>query len=950
MTAVAFALVLPAVPAGAAPVGTAPADDGRTVAKEISDEGIVLLENEAALPLSKGTRLSVFGSTQVAPFLGGGGSGSVIDAGGVGFLDALRQEGFEVNEPLATRYQTWWDEGIDGSLPGKEQDYRPVSDTGGAFDEFGINSVARAEMEVPADVLAAASDFSSTAVVVIGRNGSEVHDPRLGDLELYPAERAMIDAVASSFGEVVVLFNTGVALEMGFLEEHDSIKAAAVIWTPGQAGMLSVADMLSGDVNPSGKLPHTIAHRTEDHPSTVNFGDFVKPGSEAGLDKYYVQYEEGIYVGYRYFETFDVPVQFPFGHGLSYTSFDREVLDVDHGPDGLSVATRVTNTGDVPGKDVVQVYVEAPDGELEKPAKELRAFGKTDVLQPGESQIVTTTVDTYGLSSWSEERGAYLLDAGEYTVHSGASVQDVDVAGSFRLREPVVIEEDPTTGVPLENRFAEVGEGLTVLSQEDPTGTAPTAPATGTRTVPNTSPLGSGFNAQGSGNPPGFLNEPGAMPALVDGNRVAMSPEQGPAPIQLTDVHADPTRMDAFLAQFTDAELVAMQLQGGFKTLGFDRLGIPATDATDGPAQVKAPAGSGRPNGTGFPAASMVAATWNTELAHRYGAAAGAEARALGVDAWYAPGANTHRNPMGGRNFEYYSEDPLLGAGMMANVVVGAGEQGVTTVVKHFVGNEQEQNRQGVETYVSERALREIYLKPFEYGVKAGSLGIMASFNRLGETWVGATPELLQGVVRGEWGFDGFVVSDIWISPYMNAVSASAAGTDLMLSIPGQGYNRQGLADFSRALTKEPQSTRAALEANARHVLQFVVTTPAFSAVLGSTENTTRALDPGALPFDSSTESGSGIVDLAGLRRALAEYRAQGSVSGPVAAQLTAALDAAVRHAERGRPQDVRQVERFIERFIDRLEDPRGKSTVSDEARERLSRGAAAVLQRSAGD
>lgn len=830
LTAAALGLALPALPAAAAP-----SDEGRVAAKAIADEGIVLLENEgAALPLRRQTRLSVFGSTQVAPCLGGGGSGSVVGECGVGLLSALRGEGFELNEPLASRYETWWGQGLDGSKPGKEQDYRPVADTGGAFDEFGINSVARAEMDVPADVLAQAAAFSDTAVVVIGRNGSEVHDPRPGDLKLYESERKMVDAVATRFAKVVVLFNTATALEMGFLEQYPSIKAAAAIWTPGQLGMLSVADMLSGDVNPSGKLPHSIAYRTEDHPSTVNVGDFVKPGSAAGLDKYYVQYEEGIYVGYRYFETLDVPVQFPFDHGLSYTSFDREVLDVDYGPSGLSVATRVTNTGKVPGKEVVQVYVEAPDGELEKPAKELRAFGKTDLLQPGASQIVTTTVDTYGLSSWSEARGAYLLDAGAYTVFSGISVQDVDVAGRFALPAPVVIAKDPTTGTPLQNRFAAAAEGLTVLSKRDRVGTAPTAPATGTRTVPNASPLGSGFNAVGSGNPPGFLNAPGAMPALAqDGSRVPLPQGQGKASIQLKDVYADPTRMDAFLAQFTDAELVAMQLQGGFKTLGIDRLGIPATRAQDGPAQVKAPAGSGQSNGTGFPAASMLAATWNVDLARRYGAAAGAKARAFGVDAWYAPGANTHRNPMGGRNFEYYSEDPLLGAGMMANVVVGAGEQGVTTVIKHFVGNEQETNRQGLENYVSERALREIYLKPFEYGVKAGSLGIMASFNRLGETWAGATPQLLDGVARGEWGFDGFVVSDIWISPYMNAVDASRAGTDLMLfCLPT--YNPQGLADFSRALTQDHDATRAVLEANARHVLQFVLTTPAFSTVLGS--------------------------------------------------------------------------------------------------------------------
>ncbi|WP_299039400.1 glycoside hydrolase family 3 C-terminal domain-containing protein [uncultured Pseudokineococcus sp.] len=925
-----------------APASAAPSDDGLAVARAIADEGVVLLENEQQpLPLAHDAQVAVFGSTQVAPFLGGGGSGGTVGAPGVGLLEAMRDEGFQLDEDLASRYTTWWEEGVDGGTPGKDQDYRPVTDTGGAFGEYGINSVARAEMPLSRDVAAEAAASADTAVVIIGRNGSEVWDPRVDDLELYPAEREMVDTVATAFDDVVVLFNTGVAMEMGFLDEYPSITAAAIIWAPGQIGMRSVADVLSGDVNPSGKLPHTIAYDTGDHPSTANFGDYVKPESQPGLDEYYVQYEEGVYVGYRYFETFDVPVQFPFGHGLSYTSFSREVLDVDRTDEDLSVATRVTNTGDVAGKEVVQVYVSAPDGELEHPTAELRGFGKTDLLAPGQSQVVTTTVDTYGLASWSEERGAYLLDAGTYTVRVGESVREADAAGSFTLDAPVVIDEDPTTGTALQSRFADAAARLTVLSKDDPAGTTPTPPATGTRTDFRVTPLGRGINGQGSGNPEGFLNAPGAMPALTGGDRIALAPGQEPAEIQLADVYADPTLMDAFLAQLTDPELVALHLQGGFKTLGVERLGIPRTLAQDGPAQVKAPPGSGGSNGTAFPVASMLAATWSTELAHRYGAAAGAEATALGLDAWYAPGANLHRNPQGGRNFEYYSEDPLLSAGMMADVVVGAGEQGVTAVVKHFALNEQETNRLGVETYVSERALRELYLKPFEYGVKAGALGMMAAFPRIGETWVGASSPLMQGVVRDEWGFDGFVVSDIAIGAYMNTVSASAAGTDLMLSVRPT-YDSRGLADFSRALTEDPEATRAALEANAENVLTFVMTTPSFSTVLGTTENQQRPLDRGALPYASTTVLGADIDGLVDLREAFAAYQAEGAVTDPLARQVERQLATAERLVAQGRED---QAVARLEIVARALANPPGRSTLTDEAAGRLGTGTTRVIE-----
>lgn len=834
----------------------APSDEGLAKAREIEAEGIVLVKNDdAGLPLAHGAKISVFGATQLnaANYLGGGGSGSISTANAVYLLPALRTQGFQLNEPLVNTYQTWWDGG------GRNADYRPKDETP-TEGEYTSTAVAHAEMEVTDEMITGAKAFSDTAVIVIGRSGSEGLDLGTADIGLYPGEVAMIDKVAKSFNRVIVLFNICTTIEMGILEQYPSIKSAAIIWAPGEVGMTSVAQMLDGTVNPSGKLADTVAYSIFDHPSTANFGDIVKPqtaeeyvavtpGYYGSGDKYYVQYEEDIYVGYRYFETPEFKalgkVQYEFGYGLSYTTFDVKLADFIANEETITVVAQVTNTGAVAGKEVVQAYYGAPDGELEKPGKELVAYGKTSLLAPGASQFVKLEFNTDEMASYSEARAAYILEAGNYNIYLGTSVKKVDLAGVYKLASMKINKYDAETGAEIKNLFPDAQGGITLLSKKNIEATYPTAPARGVRHVPGSGWSATGANAITSSNTGGRFTLPGVMPALV--NNTIQLGTKPLAAIQLKEVYADPSKMDAFLAQFTDEELITMQANGGFKTIGIARLGIPATNSQDGPACVKAVSRSGQTNGTAFPIGTAVACTWNQQLAYDMGVIAGKEAAALNVHSWYAPGADAHRNPMGGRNFEYFSEDPMLGGTIMASMVMGAQSEGLTPTIKHYAINDQEANRCGVETYLSERAFREIYLKQFEYSIKIGGLGIMASFSRIGTTWCGASSALLNDLTRTEWGFKGFVLSDAWIGGYMSVIDATYGGCDTMLGFGTNGYKT--LPDFSAEFAANPTKIRAALEKCAENILNYVMTTRAFSTVLGSEENLNFVAND-AMPFE----------------------------------------------------------------------------------------------------
>lgn len=863
-------LAAPLSNAGIMTAIAAPSETGKELSQQIAAEGIVLLKNEdQTLPLATGKAISVFGTTQLDAYYGGGGSGSVSTSNLIDFLSALREKGFQLNEDLIQAYQTWWEDG------GAEQDYRPAEGGGDALGDYTVSSVAHAEMPLTDELVAAAKETSDTAVVVIGRSGSEGLDLGKKDMALYPAEIDMLDKVTAQFDNVVVLLNICNAVSLGELENYEQIKSVAVIWAPGEFGMASVADVLSGDVTPSGKLADTFTYSIEDHPSTVNFGDFVKPqnpdvtlsdcklvevqekdwdGNEITVkrwahaddctyetcpsDHYYVEYEEDIWVGYRYFETPQFgkqdAVQYEFGYGLSYTDFDIETVRFDANEEFITAEVKVTNTGDTySGKEVVQMYFGAPDGALEKPAKELGAFAKTKELAPGESQTLTISLKTDEMSSYSSEQEGYLMEDGDYTIYLGNSVRNCDVIGTYTLAEDKLIKNDAVTGAEIRNLFSDLQtDHMTLMSSADPEGTYPVAPEVGEKQEPS-----DGWSATGAGTIPthteGGRFVEGGLPELDETNTIRMAEGEEKAEIQLIDVYNDPSLMDSFVAQFTDEELIVMQLQGGFKTVGIERLGIPSTVSNDGPASVKS--SDRNVGGTAFPISTMQACTWNTDLDYQRGIISGQEGKELGTHSWYAPAANTHRSPMGGRNFEYYSEDPLLGGMAMAYTVRGAEENGLTCMIKHFAGNDQETNRCGVETYVSERAYREIYLKPFEYAVKAGANGVMTAFNRIGTTWCGASHSLMTDLLRTEWGFDGFAVSDMWCAHYMVCTEAVKAGNDTMLW--GFEFGNDSKADYSAAFESDPEGIRAALETAAKNICKYAMSTYAFSDICGNTDN-----------------------------------------------------------------------------------------------------------------
>lgn len=816
-----IAMAVPLVPT--VPAIASPTEEGLSLAREIAGEGIILLKNEnQGLPLKETEKISIFGSSQIEAFYGGGGSGSTSAENAVTFLGALQAEGIQYNQELVDIYQEWWNNG------GSEMDYRPSGDAVN-YDDFAAGTVARAEMPLTDEMISSAKEYSDTAVIIIGRAGSEGSDLQAGDVRLYPAEKEMVEKVATSFDKVVVLFNTCNIMEMGFLEEYDSIQSAAIIWAPGEQGMTSVAQMLTGKITPSGKLTDTVAYSVEDHPSTVNFGDFPLPEDQrnetiqanidAGLDGRYagqtfVNYAEDIYVGYRYFETFEQPVQYEFGYGLSYTDFDVELLSFEADEETVTVEAEVTNVGDTyAGKEVVQIYYGAPEGELEKPAKELAAYGKTDLLEPGESQTLKISFDTSDMASYSEEEAAWVLEKGDYNIYCGTSVKMVEEAGVYTLEEDVVNKYDSATGNEIQNLFSDCRGDFTLLSQDDPEGTYPTVPETG-------EPTGSYKGESEEVEKPDFS-------VLKEGEELA--------PILLQDVYEDPDQWDEFLDQFTDEELVAFHNLGGFGTIGIARLGIPSTFDSNGPSGINIRATNGREQeyGTAFPIVAMLAATWNLDLAREFGRVCGNEANNLDMQIWYAPGMNIHRNPMGGRNFEYFSEDPILTGTMASEITVGAQSVGVIVTLKHYALNDMETNRAGVQVYASERAMRELYLKPFEIAVKEGhAMGIMSAYSLIGDTWTGGSKALLTDLTRTEWGFEGFVVSDAWAgNVFQPAVQAAYNGGDLML---GFGYNPSTYWD---ELEVNHDEFREALKVCAKNVLTAVMKTKAFSEVIESEEN-----------------------------------------------------------------------------------------------------------------
>ncbi|MBO5859282.1 MAG: glycoside hydrolase family 3 C-terminal domain-containing protein, partial [Clostridia bacterium] len=631
---------------------------------------------------------------------------------------------------------------------------------GGGQSEMPISKISDS-------VMAQAKEYSQTAIIVIGRVGTEMKDLSIEKLNLTDDETEMIEKVCAEFPEVIVVFNISNITDMSWLEDYDSIKAAMIMWLPGEVATNSVGKVLTGEVNPSGKLVDTVSYDIEDHPASENFGNYMYKGI-IGIPKYFVNYNEGIYVGYRYFETFaPEKVQYPFGFGLSYTSFDWEVESFEADENEIAVEVKVTNSGSVAGKEVVQVYFSAPyyEGGIEKSAIELAAYGKTKELAPGNSETLTITFATEDMASYdSVTEEAWVLDKGEYKIHVAHDVRTFEESFTYTVDKTVVYKTDSNSGNEVKNLFGFAEGDLTYLSRADEEGTYPTPPTNYMATAD--------------------VKNSDQRPEPQTEGEIPKTGVKYDKTITLQDVAKDESLWDAFLDQLTVDEMITLITDCGYETEAIERLGIPATSDNDGPSCIKGEGGLlYSDSGLAYPVATALACTWNDKLAEEFGEIIGEEAQQLGTHVWYAPGCNIHRSPQGGRNNEYYSEDPLISGKMSAAVTRGAQSKGLVVTVKHFAANEQETNRQsnGLYTWLNEQSLREIYLEPFEISVKeGGAKGIMSAYNRIGAQWCGGSKALITDLLRNEWGFDGFVI------------------TDASIDLTGNGYLDPVLAVYAR--------------------------------------------------------------------------------------------------------------------------------------------------------
>ncbi len=730
------------------------------IAEQIESEGIVLLKNEDnALPL-KTRKVNVFGAASCSiAFAGAAGSGAVRSSDAVGFYDALENSEIEYNQSLYNIYAnhtgTKFDLGIIGYVITVLKQF-----FGGGQSEMPISKISDS-------VMAQAKEYSQTAIIVIGRVGTEMKDLSIEKLNLTNDETEMIEKVCAEFPEVIVVFNISNITDMSWLEDYDSIKAAMIMWLPGEVATNSVGKVLTGEVNPSGKLVDTVSYDIEDHPASENFGNYMYKGI-IGIPKYFVNYNEGIYVGYRYFETFaPEKVQYPFGFGLSYTSFDWEVESFEADENEIAVEVKVTNSGSVAGKEVVQVYFSAPyyEGGIEKSAIELAAYGKTKELAPGNSETLTITFATEDMASYdSVTEEAWVLDKGEYKIHVAHDVRTFEESFTYTVDKTVVYKTDSNSGNEVKNLFGFSEGDLTYLSRADEEGTYPTPPTNYMATAD--------------------VKNSDQRPEPQTEGEIPKTGVKYDKTITLQDVAKDESLWDAFLDQLTVDEMITLITDCGYETEAIERLGIPATSDNDGPSCIKGEGGLlYSDSGLAYPVATALACTWNDKLAEEFGEIIGEEAQQLGTHVWYAPGCNIHRSPQGGRNNEYYSEDPLISGKMSAAVTRGAQSKGLVVTVKHFAANEQETNRQsnGLYTWLNEQSLREIYLEPFEISVKeGGAKGIMSAYNRIGAQWCGGSKALITDLLRNEWGFDGFVI------------------TDASIDLTGNGYLDPVLAVYAR--------------------------------------------------------------------------------------------------------------------------------------------------------
>lgn len=743
---------------------------GESVAEKISDEGLVLLENDENLLPLKEKKINVFGVSAHHFRMGGGGSGGADQSRAVSFYEGLQASGIEYNKEL---------HGLYDAMDTKKEKSSGIMQVLSAFT--GGNVISEPAPDYLTDeVLQSAKDFSDTAMIVITNMSVEAADSELSDLKLSDTQKQLLDRVTAEFDKVIIVVNSGNARELGFIEEYDSIKAALWVGTPGPRGALSIGKVLTGEINPSGRLVDTYVYDLEAHPAIVNFGDYdfdnIKRMS-------FLNYEESIYVGYRYFETYFAEdeegyrkmVQYPFGYGLSYTDFQWEIVEESISDEEISIKVSVENTGDVEGKDVVQVYYSAPyyEGGIEKSEIVLAEFAKTKLLKPGEKEVLTLSFPVRDMASFDVHgKNTYVLEKGVYEILVQRNVHDAYLSTEYVAEEEKLYQEDEITGTEITAQFGYAEGELTFLSRSDFNGTYPNA-------------ANRSFTASDE-----VVAMHEKVPEKSEGDMPVTGADHGILLKDLKGLTFDHPTWEMFLDQFTFEEMGNLVNNGGYRTIGLERLGVKESVLLDGPAGVNF--FFKETKAASYPTEVVIASTWNKELSYLWGEAIGKEAKTLGVTGWYAPAVNVHRSPLGGRNFEYFSEDPLISGKMGAEAIKGAQSQNIVVFLKHFALNEQEVNaRTGVMVFADEQAIREVYLKPFEIAVKEGeATGVMSSFIHIGPKWAGGNEELLQKVLREEWGFQGVVSTDAVLGGFMDLNLAIHYGNDLMLSPLPTGNER----------------------------------------------------------------------------------------------------------------------------------------------------------------
>lgn len=807
------------------------------IARQIAADGCVLLKNEnGTLPLRSGDQVAVFGRIAFDYYKSGLGSGGLVNTSyTVGILEALqKEESISVNEKVLDIYREWM-----ATHP---------------FDRGkGWGQVPWSQKEMPVtDKLLQAAESTDVAVVIIGRTAGEDQDNKeeAGSYLLGDEEKELIQAVSACFLRTVVLLNVGNIIDMNWVEECNP-SAVMYVWQGGQEGGNGVCDVLTGRVNPNGHLADTIAYHVSDYPSDSYLGHERKN-----------YYTEDIYVGYRYFETLAKDkVMYPFGFGLSYTTFSINGELVKVNKDSIKAKITVTNTGKAAGREVVQLYLSAPQGKLGKPARVLIGFQKTSLLAPGESEAFAIEVSSYTFSSYDDSgvtghKSCYVIEAGIYEVFAGANVRNAQSIGSFKEAEVRVIEQLEEAYAPIEPL-----ERMKVVACEN--------------------------------NQYEMIKEM-APTRTIDwrNRRLAQMPDEipytGNQGIKLADVYEKKAKMEDFVAQMSDVELIELFRGEGMcstkvtpgtgaafggLTQGLRAYGIPAACCTDGPSGIRMDGGTKAfllPNG------AVLASTFDLELVEKLFQMTGKELRLNRIDALLGPGMNIHRHPLNGRNFEYFSEDPLLTGKIAAAEIRGLNICGSTGVVKHFCGNNQEMNRRTVEGIISERALREIYLKGFEIAVKEGDTrAVMTTYGPVNGLWTSCSYDLNTTILRNEWNFDGFVMTDWWAvgneegqdcSETCRAAMAEAQNDVYMVCSDCTDMEQDDMLLKLQA----GELKRSELQRNAKNILGFILQSPAMLYEMDLIKEEEKKLckehrkeddHTGDIIYSQSDEEGNVVID-----------------------------------------------------------------------------------------